>query len=376
MRVSINVAAINPERYGSTSYDTHNPIEDMKSWRDEFRARFTAESVASQMKASDIFTWTGSSVYTGYGFVVKDNTNNTALYILTGGNHTTQPDLDDWLGSSGSIVRNHVTAVGVATVGSTSIQKNGVVMLFNPDTTTAEPDLDFDNTTDLTYTGGDGTALTTINPDSSAGLALLRPSHCTMGISFEEMFINGDGVYVPFAFCYDDELKAWRIQAEQGKNKAVRYECMFGEWIIPSGGDTNKVGTLKSKWTGSTAAAFGETHAKVYAFDAGGTERLYDLVADEDFDTSTYKVQSGANAGKIDWKVVDITNGSGGSGTKGTTDEEAIVECFPFDDGRFLDRPLEMPDSDHPVTKSTASLAFFWQDAYPLPNSWRKGTVH
>ena len=199
MRVSVNVTAINPERYGFTSYDSHSPFKDMEAWRDEFRARFVAKSVTAQMKASDIFIWTGSSNYTGYGFVVKDITNDNALYILTGGNYTSPPDIDDWLGSSGTFVRNHVSKVGDATVGSTS-PGNGVVMFFNPDTTVAEPDLDFDDATEMTYSGGDETSLTTVNPDSSGGIALFRPSHCTMGLSFEEMFNLTQGCYTPFSF--------------------------------------------------------------------------------------------------------------------------------------------------------------------------------
>lgn len=373
MRVASNLKAINPRRYDTDSFPNESPLLDMTAWRDTLRARFTAEGVAAQMKASDIFTWTGSSNYTGYGFTVEDITNNTQMIIMTGGNHTNAPGVDDWLGGSGANLRTHVKAVGDAAGGTTNPQ-NGVVFLFNPDTTTAAPDLEFDNATEKTYSGGDGFALTVVNPDSLAGLAALRPPHCRVGVSFEEPFSNSAaGYYSAIALVYDDELLTWAVYSNQRADWSTSFIAMFGDWIVPQGGDTDPLGHLRLQFTRTANNVGTIQHAKVEAADAGGTERTYDLVPQVLFDEDNYVISSGPNIGKIDWRNVTITNGTGGSGTKGTTDERACVEVFPNNDARFTGRPQEMPDAARIVAKQTDTLAFLWQNNYELPLSYGRG---
>lgn len=372
MRVQVSCLGINPSRYDTDTYANESPLDDMTAWRDSFRSRFTAESISTQMKASDIFTWTGSTNYTGYGFAVKDNTNNTLLIILTGGNHTLSPDIDDWLGGSGANLRTLVADVNDATVGSTTPQ-NGIVFLYNPDTTTSEPNLDFDDATELTYTGGDGTALSTIDPDSLAGLQALNPSHCVKGLSFED-FSTTDGWYMPFDFCYDDSRLVWNIVAPAGMDRGTWYIGMMGNAADPgaSGGSSELV-TFRATVTSGSSSAGAPSPISAYAFDSGGTERLYEVNPTNSILETNYQVVGGADDGKIDWKAVPIENGSGGSGNKGYFHDDMVVEIYPYDDSRYTFRVAERPDADNPVVKISDSFAIFWQANRPIPLSHTTG---
>lgn len=360
---------INPERYSTTYSDSS--LADLQAWRDAWRAAFTA--AAATHKASDIFRW-GTAAARGRGFYVKDFDNGRSFLVLTGENESTTiaPDLDDYLGASGANLRAHVTRVGEPTVGTTA-PGNGVVIIFNGDTATnGEPDLDFDDTANLTYTGGDDTDLVTINPDSLVGLAELRRSGMTFGVSFEESFTSATTTPIG-SMCYDDERGMLFSAFTKQHLFCDRLIAVQGACGRPGAGGTGAQMTIKVETQTTLSNLSNPTHMKAYAFDGGGTERLYDLTPDEDLDDTTYKVASGVDAGKLDWKVVTVTNGSGGSGTYGTTHEEAVVEIGVFNDGRFHNRALQMLDADHPVVKLTDSCAFMWARDAVLPLTYGTG---
>ena len=375
-RSALTLPGLNPEYYTSANI-YESALLDMTRWRDEWRAAFIADGVTADMVASDIFTWTGSSNFTGYGFVLRNKTKNSNLYVLNGGNHTTAPDVDDWLGASGSNLRQHVTALNDSGDGTTS-PGNGIVMIFNPDTTVAEADLDWDDATALTYTGGDGTALTTINPDSIGGLAALRPSHALKGIEYSTLFTSSTGLYVSFDMCYNPDLNTWFVHTKAQGAETTRYVSAFGEFIVPTGGDTNKNGVLKAKTSHSGFSMGTMEYCAVHAFDGGSVERVYEVTELEIFTRLNYKINNPGSPdhNKLDWRAPLVTNGSGGAGTKGDLHEEFCVEAYPFADASFKGRPIFMPDATKPLFKYSEGLCFMWKQGVSLPGSYSRGGPH
>ena len=332
-----------------------------EAMRDALRTDLAALGV----KVSDIGIWT-TGTYTGMIFECHDPTANNSLYVIGGySSNTNPPDVDDILGLTGTNLRTRAKSIGVAFASASASPGSGLAILHNPDTTISRADLDFDDATELTYTGGDYTTLTTVNPDSLAGLQAISPSHATYGMTTD---LHGND---RCAHClgYDSTAKVWlyAMETSAGTSGSEGY-VMWGPALDPSA-DANEYATLyvwgsRSSTTGMRGIA--HTYAEVNAFDPGGTSRDYDLSPDEDLDSGNYKVSGGLDDGKLNWKKVEVNNGTGGSGVKGHVKENLFVEIGIYRDGGFRLRPIQFPDTANPVVCVTESCAIWWEDGARL----------
>lgn len=353
-RKIVHLPALAPELWDTSGLGVSGSRAVFQELRNALRDGLSSLGV----KVSDIGTWTVST-FVGMIFEVHDPAANSSMYCVGGySTNTNSPDIDDYLGQSGSNLRTRAKAFFTTFASASTSPGSGLAWLWNSDTTISRADLDFDDATELTYTGGDFTALTTLNPDSLAGLQALSPSHATYGMTTDLV-----GPYrVAHCFGYDSTAQTWlyAIEGAGGNNSA------FGMWgpILDPSADANEYGTLYVSGTVNMTTDFrGIRHqyAEVNAFDPGGTSRDYDLSPDDDLDSTNYKVSGGGEDGRLNWKKVEVNNGTGGSGIKGHVKDGLFVEIGIYRDGQFKSRPIQFPDTDNPVICYTESCAIWWE---------------
>jgi len=322
----------------------------------EIRDRLRADLAVLGVVVSDIGTWaSGNDV--GMLFECHDAAKNTSMYVC--GAYTTSgypPDVDDIFGGSYDNAKTRIARINY-NFEQTSYYGSGLVFGANPDTTVARVVLDFDDATALTYTGGDFTALTTVDPSTLLGLEALFPAHCTyaMETSVEERY------HVAHCLGYDSDSAVW-MYCQSDTSDSLRF-VMWGPILDPSA-DTNEYGTLHiagDPTTGNDGRGISHSRAQVHAFDPTGVARVYAINPAWDLDINNYKVSGGTEDGRLNWKKVEVSDGSGGSGIKGHIKEEFMVEIGIRNDGRFRLRPIAFPDEDHPVICYTDACAIWWE---------------
>jgi len=378
-RKTIHMPGISPERW-SVYYATGGTGElsgendDAPVVFTEIRDRLRTPLELLGLKVSDIGVWVGSVSYTGMIFEIHNPSTNRSWYVISGyrpTNVSPVPDIDDYLGGSPTDYRTLVKAMGAALTYTTS-PANGIVFSYNPDTTISRADLDHDDA-NLRYTGGDFTSLTTVNPDTLLGLQAIIPSHCPYGI--DNAILTAASENPPWSMTYDSEEEAFLI-CQRHTTSSYGSIVMLGEIITPTNaGDTSESGLAHIYGDISSAAARGyvHTYAEVSAFDTGGTRRDYDIVPTEDINVRNYKVVGGPDDGKLDWRPVPVTNGTGGSGAKGFLKEALACEIGIYGSGHFYSRAIKFPDAAHTMVCYTVSMAFFWEDGiekFPGQSNW------
>jgi hypothetical protein len=246
--------------------------------------------------------------------------------------------------------------MAVAFASATTSPTNGIVVGCNPDTTISRADLDFDDSTELTYTGGDHTSLTTINPDGLTGLQAIFPSHCTYGMDTQTV----SSYSTPHCLVYDSTEAAWCYMVYRAQDQSI---MLFGSILEPSA-DANTYGTAQIYGAISTTTGYGgiaHTQAEVNAFDTLGASQDYDISVSNTLDGDNYIVSGGADDGKLNWRRVDVINGTGGAGIKGTLKPQICCETGIYRDGRFFQRPIDF-GAYGPVVRYTESCAVFWEE--------------
>jgi hypothetical protein len=296
-------------------------------------------------------------------FECHDSSQNSSLYIISGySTSSVAPDIDEYLGGSGADLRTIVQQVQAVLGGASTSPGAGIVIGCNPDTSISRADLDFDDALNLTYTGGDFTTLSTINPDSLTGLQAIFPSHCTYA-----MDVSIAGTYpMPHAIAYDSAEGAW-LYATKINGTGYESYLMFGAVLEPSA-DANEYGTVYvwGQITSTSGARCPHQYAEVSAFDPSGTRQVYDLSVSATLTSANYKVSGGADDGKLNWRRVDVINGTGGAGIKGTVKPHLMCEVGIYRDGTFYHRPITFGAGGEPVVCYTESCAFFWAEGVRL----------
>lgn len=363
MRVGFNMPVLNAMASNSSFMGTPaDHLVFVQGWRDYVNARLLAEGVDADFKVSDIFKWTASS-FTGRAFIIHHVANDSALLVIYPAfyNSSSWNYNYYWLGGSGSVYRDHVFAAESSGDGSTSADP-GPVFFYLSDFSGLASTYEFDDLTELTYTGGDDTALSTLVPETSAGLQAIRPADQLPGVDITSIAQNSSNASSGFWMCYDDELDTWCLFSTTDHDRSV---VMLGKWIEPADTDTDRRGLLRLRGNKSSAIDhFDVSTSVVDTFDAAGTQTRYTFDRQEIWTTSNWLIATGANAGKVNWRLVEI-NGAGG--VKGHGAAKAVVEATPYDNGAFIDYGIEMFDADHPSVVMLAGLAVLWQAGFPLP---------
>lgn len=326
-----------------------------KTWRDAMRAKFTANSAlhdTTGYTVSDLFVWAGSSSHEGVGFIVRDNPGGVEWVFCLAENTATAfgATIDYVLGGSGTTMRTHTRFMGQTSHSSST--SSSWAVYFNPDiaTNTAADDINFDVTDALTFSGGDFTT-SGVEFNTAPNLAKLRPAHAPYGLQ------TPSGLpWVRACVTFDDVRASALLLVETGAAGAFCFGVM-GLCCDPNdGADTNTALT----WHHNVSWSAGELvvgNGEAYAFDVGGTLRDYDLdTSGDSFGLDDALIDEGGTD-KADWRVIQLINGTGGAGTKGTLMEQIAVRIGP-EAGHDHGRPYKLFDDDNTLVKYTARYAF------------------
>lgn len=369
-RHTINTVPIGPENFdngdpfviidGLTSTIARNT---MRRVRDAMRAKFTANAVLNDSTGytvSDIFINTKAAV-TGIGFFVRDNANGCEWIILTGETTNTNPiDIDDWLGSSGVILRQHVVLVGSAfnNLGTTS-PSNGLVVIYNDNVAgSAASSIGFNDLTALTFTGGDFSA-SGLDIDSSAGLTALR-NGSVYGFDFSTIGVN----YIPYSFTFEDDATRPSLSVLAGESRDALYYGINGRIVTPAlGGDTNQQALMQGFVSNNEPS--GSRGAFAFA-SPSGTLQAYQLEYPAIGEEDTYINDAGTF--KYNFRFVNLINGTAGAGTKGSIKREIALITGPTTTYQSITRNVGFLSNGQPMFKFVNDLAFMHEDGViPFP---------
>jgi len=388
---------------GSVAFDelslTNNPFI---SWRDKLRTDIATASLSGEIKVSDIFCWSlGSNEY-GLGFILVDTDSSAgsprprSWLFITGlglNNVSTPPLIHEYISGSTTEVEYYVQDAGdpidAIDPGNNLGSEYGITVFYDPDFDRADGDsetsfdYEFDDTTEYTYTGGDGFVLTVEDPSTTASLKRMVnwDRDTSTGNALPGMFFpnigTGGQTYSYFSTCLDNTRKTLTIFTTPDSSMAIRMVTQLGEGGRPGSGDTDAIKAnlvnYAIEYNATTDLSY--TTEQAIAFDAGGTRRYYDLSKTKTFTPENYKLRSGPDEGDLDWAIPEITNGSGSSGTKGNSHEQALVQVFPEGDFRKELAQAQMFDEDSPMLKCGEHYAFPWQKDITLPFAYNSGEL-
>jgi hypothetical protein len=330
---------------------------------DESKARFVAIRDALRTGldgvavVGDIGTWV-VGVANGMIFEIHDDAQDTSFYMLGGySTSSTAPTLATFIGSTGANLRTRFKAMQVAFASASVSPLAGLVVGVNTDTTIARADLDYDTPATLTYSGGDFTTLTTINPDSLGGIQAILPAHCPYGMTNDT---GASTTAVSHALGYDDTLGVWAYMATQLNHDRIAW-CTWGKNIIDPLTGSDGVG-MAYVWGQDSDRGYASTYKEVNARDAGGTWRDYDLAPTNGLDAGNHKITGGGDDGKLNWRPVSVENGTGGSGQKGFMKPGILVEIGLFGAREFFRKPIQFPNVANPVICYFNAMAIWWED--------------
>lgn len=316
---------------GPEFYDTSDPILALDgsglSW-----ARLTMRDLRNAMRAklplndataytvSDIAINTVSSI-TSIFFIVRDNANGCEWWFMTGESSTASaPDVDDWYGTSGAILRQNMVQVGVGSGTGTTSPQAGFLIAYNDDVSgSAATTVAFDDLTALTFTGGDFSA-SSLDLDTAGAPAAIRN-----GSIYGADFSTSSSALRPSTFTFDDDSARPALLSMLGQDRNVIRGSLLGRILNPAtGGDTNEQGLWHFLSSGGGVST---TSTRGFAFDLVSAIQEYSIQFPEILKEDAIVDDGGTD--KLNFRHINFVSGSGGAGTKGSIKRELAVMSGP-----------------------------------------------
>jgi len=287
------------------------------------------KALPARYKVSDICKFSNGT-RSGYAFIVRDTTAGCEwLFLFSGYDSSSNVPAANYFiipGSTSSYPYFQNCAIEPDNTGYITSSGFGLNVMFNPDYASDTFDMKFNDSTELTYTGGDfGTSSALpANSTSKANIFLPNtdyPRGITMIQSGSES-VNGSDIFL----CFDEDEEALDIMMSQGSSKNPDFICKMGNILDPDDvGDTYTQGMM---WIETTATSTQNTsgnpdHDEGYVdcFSSAGS-RLYDL---ELVFRKTLTQDNELTVGsKFKWYPVEVSNGGAMKGhLKGNLGREA-----------------------------------------------------
>jgi hypothetical protein len=348
--------------------------------RDTFRDGWVSPSLefnqalaSPRWKVSDIGSRSGGAYDLGYYFILRDTTNNCEyLFVLSGRDATTSPAEFHDLWGDGTGGHPHLQPASIAPVsaGGSTYTRGGIAVYFNPDYATSSMirSFGFDDTTNLTYTGGDFTEVATAPSTSALVLSDWLPVggvDYPKGLLFYNNAVTADPV--GYAFVLDDVLDNMAIFTAAADSANARACDLFGlvgrNVILPAlVTDTYTQGAAWWQLNSGDNTLGSHTRAHASGFTAAGT-RIHDY--DQEYlNLYTYHNQV-TTLGDVKWRAVPITSAS--DTAKGHLNPDVVREIGAFDNfasmpGTVYDAPLAAT----PMIKASAAAAIMYAQNMPL----------
>lgn len=362
-----------PLNFSNSSADLTTVLENnAQQMRDYFRDGdgnafgIMNEALPAKYKVSDIGTW-GSTYQEGYAFIVRDtNAGCEWMFAFSGEeSNDNNAEMNDWWDDDQSHYQP-VEDTPVNTGGTGSGISEAMLVYFNPDYATDSfiTPFGFDNTTELTYSGGDFTTVTT-NPNVDFSEWLPSGVLYPKGFLFTPSATGAEGAYVRVDMVWDDTYDMLAIYWCEGKEaggRPTKIALLGGEYCIPNvGGDTNLMGGVWIQLE-ETPSRIGQTsHAYGQGFDDAGA-RIYDY----DLDWSqSYTPGNELNASdEYKWRAVGLVSASN---DKGHVHTDLLREIGAYQSWVSYGLRFNAPSATEPMVKVTDTVATMWADQLPAP---------
>lgn len=352
----------------------NNPLALRDTFRDGWIApatEFNQALASPRWKCSDIGQYT-STYERGYYFILRDTTNGCEyLFCVAGRDASASPaEIPDfWGDTTGGNVHLQPTNIAPVSAGGTPYSRGGICVYYNPDYATSSfaRAFGFDDTTNLTYTGGDFTAVSS-SPLTTANLTTNWLP--VGGVEYPKGFVfynnAGQSDPVMYMFVIDDVKDTMAIFSAAGNSSSL-LECnvialLGGQVILPAlVTDTRTQGG--AWWTLAIDDGNLGTHTHAYAqgFSSAGT-RIHDYALDP-LNAFTYYNQANT-LGDMKWRAVPITSAS--DTAKGHLNPDLAMEVGAYNDiASFLGTIYDFPAAATPMMKYTASMALMYAQSIP-----------
>jgi hypothetical protein len=369
-RIQVKLRGIRGNEYSLSSGGNQTRIEaDVVAMRDTLRAAFAAP----RFRVSDIARWVGATGTLGYAFLLRDTTKGCEWLFGFGGR--SDSNISGWLyqmwGNNNAATMGTYFKQPAATTWnnpSTNANAQGLIH-FNHNYASSTYAFGFNDTTALTYTGGDFstpgtspyTALATFMPSTTGRYHGIDLGNWSVGDAWNRRSMT-----------YDLPRGVLAFDLTYGQNLAYSATVMSGKEMFPtnangglaSGADTRRDALVflpRVPSGGSWAGLESVQNLLTLFVRADGTTvetlgRPTNVL--NDFNRANY-----LSGGQVQVRKLQIAV----SGyIKGFLDWELLNESFPHNDGGFNLMPLALPDVDNPMIHDHPQFTrFYKKDAAP-----------
>jgi len=368
-------------RFPSVRGNEHNlstgtNLERCQEYVQFIRDRFRSLMPSPRFKASDIAQWVGQSAsYRGLCFILRDTDHNCEwLFGFSCSADSTSFMFSNYAWGNANSATMGVSFKGYSTTSwaNPNVTNSPAPLIhFNPNYAGSTYAMGFNNTTELTYTGGDFTAPAS-SPYSALATFMPAASGRYHGIDLHNW--TGGGTSFRFKQCvmFDLEKSVLSYNASYQANPSSHVVCMAGQKMYPThaqGGlldptDTRQdamvvfaaVSTATTWATLESSQQLFSVHVRPDGTTVDNTARPQNLL--NDFTRQNYT--SGGNV------IMRKLQMGAGANIKGYLDPEIINESFPHNDYAFCYMPLAFPDDDNPMIKTHPQFTRFWKKETPF----------
>jgi hypothetical protein len=351
----------------STSQDyTNQERHNVKSLRDLFRSGdglgftdFNNALNSSRWKVSDIVEMGSGSQEEMYAFILRDTTNTVEyLFVYAGRDSaTSNAELNDYIDWDATTLQK------VTTAPSGSIGSDAFVfcVFINPDYVTSSfgRNWSFDNTTEMTYTGGDFEDITAISDPDTDWDSDWFPSgvNAPRGLAFTGVASNENK---SMAVVIDDVEDAMLCLVTEAYTNHVSQLGILSKNLFRTNtaGDTYTQGVLWCNATQSASNLALENHFYADGFDNAG-------VAVDDFALAIDQLFTDENEEVGDnykWRAISATSPDF---DKGWINDSLLIEIGAYNSGASFLARYAHPDSNNPCCRYTNGAAFMWVPNVP-----------
>ena len=328
----------------------------------------------SRFKVSDIGTYVTGGFEGMYFFILRDITNNSEfLFTVSGRDASTSPsEYSDYWGDGTSGTGNTYEQVVSQTAVSAGGQNHsypGIGVYYNPDyaTSSMTRSFGFNDTTNLTYTGGDFTSVTTPPLTDSDVLNNWLP---VGGVKYPKGFIFYSNISsidpMTMMFILDDALDTMAIYQAGGSNDVylvVTEIALLGRSAILPYIVTDTYTQGGVWWSLAPSDGNLGTHTYAYAngFSEAGT-RIHDY-AHQYYESYTHLNQVDGS-GNIKWRTIPLSSAS--DTAKGTIHPDLALEIGAYNSFSSMPGTIyNLPSAAAPMMKYTASAATMYAQSLP-----------
>lgn len=346
----------------------------------EIRNAFRTSHSNVRYKVSDIAKWQGqtSNVF-GYGFILRDTSEDHEFLFVFGSFITTTTSyISHYIGNNNqTVINNNVaafqnfTSLAGISVGST---QGSIVVHYNPSYAAGTYAMGFNDTTNLTYTGGDFSAAPSVSPYASLDTFLPGTSSTRWKmIAFSA--IQSIGLRNHFDFIYDPDVSFLTIgvsQATPGSYQVIQMGEIFplnADGGLTSATDTQQRGIIAQTIGGQSSSDINSILSISPMFvsfrrEDGTWEQHTGRLTNV---TSGFTPDNYKTAGQIQYRKLRVEIPS--TYNKGYINPLIAIEAFPSNDSRYLYARIEFASqADKPLIRCHRDLCFAWKKDIPWVN--------